>query len=51
MGWKETHQDAPLDQHIFVAISIFCIAIAMAWASYRLYDVPVREWLKNKLFK
>lgn len=50
MGWKEAHQDAPLDQHIFVAISTFCIAIAMAWALFRLYDVPVREWLKNKLF-
>jgi len=51
MGWKETHADAPIDQHIMVAVSTFIIAVAMAWASYKLYDVPVREWLKNKLFK
>lgn len=51
MGWKETHLDAPASQHIMVAVSIFCIAIAMAWASLKLYDEPVREWLKNKLFK
>lgn len=51
MGWALDHKDAPLDQHIMVAISVFCIAIAMAWASFKLYDVPVREWLKNKWFK
>lgn len=51
MGWAYNHQDAPLDQHICVAVSLFCVAIAMAWASYRLYDVPVREWLRNKWFR
>lgn len=51
MGWALNHKDAPLDQHIMVAVSLFCIAIAIAWASLKLYDEPVREWLKNKLFK
>lgn len=50
MGWALDHKDAPLDQHIMVAISIFIIAIAMAWASLKLYDEPVRDWLKKKLF-
>ena len=51
MGWALDHKDAPIDQHIMVAVSIFVIAIAMAWASLKLYDEPVREWLKNKWFK
>jgi len=51
MGWAHTHANAPLGQHIMVAVSIFCIAIAMAWASLRLYDMPVRQWLQKKVFK
>ena len=50
MGWREAHLDAPLGQHVMVAVSIFCIAIAIAWASLKLYDEPAREWLKKKLF-
>ena len=33
-----------------VAVSIFCIAIAIAWASLKLYDEPAHGWLKKKLF-
>lgn len=51
MAWASNHQDAPLGTHIFVAVSIIFLTIAVAWASYKLFDVPVREWLKNKLFK
>ena len=51
MAWVSHNADAPLGQHIFVAISVFCIAIFLAYAAYRLYDLPVREWLKSKLFK
>ena len=49
-GWAFLLQDAPLEQHIMVSISILCIAIAMAWAALKRYDEPVREWLKNRLF-
>ena len=27
------------------------LAILVAYAALRIYDLPVREWLKNKLFK
>ena len=27
------------------------LAILVAYGAYRLYDLPVREWLKKKLFK
>ncbi len=47
MSWVHAHQDAPLSQHIFVAVAIYIIAIAVAQASLKLYDEPVREWLKN----
>ena len=50
MSWAESHKDAPLGMHIFVAVSIFFLAIGLAYAALKLYDLPVREWLKNKLF-
>jgi peptidoglycan/LPS O-acetylase OafA/YrhL len=43
--------DAPLSMHIFMGVSIFILSIGIAYAAYKLYDMPVREWLKNKLFK
>ena len=49
-SWVESHKDAPLGTHVFVAVSIFFLAIGLAYAALKLYDLPVREWLKNKLF-
>ena len=51
MSWAESHKDAPLGTHIFVAVCFFVLAILVAYGAFRLYDLPVREWLKNKLFK
>jgi len=51
MSWADSHKDAPLGQHIFVAVCIFVLAILVAYGAYKLYDLPVREWLKEKLFK
>ena len=51
MSWARSHADAPLAQHIFVAVSIFILSILVAYGAYCLYDLPVREWLKKKLFK
>lgn len=51
MAWMENHKDAPLGTHVFVAAATFLLAVFIAYAAYRLYDIPVREWLKNKLFK
>lgn len=46
MKWAADHKDLPLGTHIAVGVSIFLIVIAIAWACYKLYDEPVREWLK-----
>ena len=51
MSWVDSHKDAPLATHIFVSVCIFVLAILVAYGAYRLYDLPVREWLKHKLFK
>ena len=50
MSWAESHKDAPLGMHIFVAVCIFFLAIGLAYAALKLYDLPVREWLKKKWF-
>lgn len=48
MQWAANHQSAPLGTHICVAVSIFIMAIAIAYATMKLYDEPVREWLKQR---
>lgn len=50
MAWVTSHPDATLGQHIFVSVCTFITAIMVAYGAYKLYDVPVREWLKTKLF-
>ena len=48
MAWAEAHPDAPVGTHIFVAVSVLIIAISIAYASMKLYDEPIREWLKHR---
>jgi peptidoglycan/LPS O-acetylase OafA/YrhL len=50
MAWVHSHPEAPLSQHIAVNVGIYILAIFNAYAAYKLYDVPVRQWLKKKLF-
>ncbi len=47
MNWVAHHPKAPLGTHICVAISIYMLTIAVSYACLRLYDTPVREWLKK----
>lgn len=51
MSWAQRHPDAPLGTHIFMSVCIFIIAIASAYACLKLYDEPVRTWLKNKFLR
>ena len=48
MNWAARHADAPLSTHIWVAVSIFIASIAIAYASVKVYDLPVRAWLSAK---
>ena len=49
MNWAAQHADAPLGTHLWVAGSIFIASVAVAYASVKVYDIPVREWLQRKL--
>ena len=49
MNWAARHADAPLGTHIWVAVSIFVASIAVAYASVKVYDLPIRAWLSEKL--
>ena len=46
--WTYKHPDMPLSVQIFNGIAVFLISLAVAYACERLYDVKIREWLKNK---
>lgn len=48
MNWVAQHPGAPIGTHIWVAVSIFMAAIAVAYASVKVYDMPVRAWLSEK---
>lgn len=49
-SWVYYHPDASLSTHVAVAVCIYVMAVVNAWAAYKLYDLPVRAWLKNRLF-
>lgn len=49
MKWAATHQHVPASQHVAVAVLLFVFAVGVAYASLKVYDEPVREWLKNKV--
>lgn len=47
MAWVAGNPDAPLGTGIFVNVAISLLAVGLAWACLKLYDLPVREWLKR----
>lgn len=50
IAWVSNHPQASLSQHIFLNVGLYVFAIMTAYAAYKLYDLPVRAWLKSKLF-
>lgn len=51
MNWAAQHADAPIGTHIWVAVSIFIASVAVAYASVKVYDIPIREWLSEKFLR
>ncbi|MBD5459511.1 MAG: acyltransferase [Lachnospiraceae bacterium] len=51
MNWAAQHAEASLGTHIWVAVSIFIASIVVAYASVKVYDIPVREWLSEKFIR
>ena len=50
-SWAERHADLPISTHVFVAVCLFILSILTAQAWLKLYDEPLREWLKQKLLR
>jgi len=50
IAWVRNHPDAAVSTHVFMGVCIYLLAIAVAYATFKLYDFPLREWLKKKLF-
>ena len=46
-SWASKHADAPLFAKVSVAAGVFFLSVLMAWALFKVYDAPVREWLKE----
>ena len=47
IAWANNHPDAPLGTVICLSVSIFILSVGLAYGSLKLYDIPVREWLKK----
>ncbi|MBO4475974.1 MAG: acyltransferase [Bacteroidales bacterium] len=51
MGWVAEHPDAPVWIHIAVNLGVVFMSIILAWGVLKIYDEPVREWLKDHWLK
>lgn len=49
--WHRNFPDAPMWMHIAVFISVYLLSLMMAYAALKLYDEPVRAWLKKYWLK
>lgn len=45
--WMDTHHDEPFSKLAFVSASTVLLSIALAYAAMKLWDEPVRKWLKK----
>lgn len=48
-AWIDTHHDAPVSVLAFVSVSVVLLAILLAYAAMKLYDEPVRKWLRSTI--
>lgn len=51
MAWMRSHPEAPTGTVVMLAVCVFIVSVGVAYASLRLYDVPVRRWLTEKWLK
>lgn len=48
VAWVRSHPQASVGEHIILSVSIYLLALGIAYACMKLYDEPVREWLKQR---
>lgn len=51
MQWVGRHPDAPVWMHVTLNVGVVVMSILTAWAFYKAYDIPVREWLTENWLK
>jgi peptidoglycan/LPS O-acetylase OafA/YrhL len=49
MSWAWSHPEAPVYMHVMVGIGVFVLSLALAYGCLKIYDIPVRKWLIEKL--
>ncbi len=47
-GWASDHMHAPQSQEILYGVITFAVSVSVGYAALKLYDEPVRAWLKRK---
>jgi peptidoglycan/LPS O-acetylase OafA/YrhL len=47
IAWASQHPDASTTTIVCISIATFILAIGIAYACLKLYDLPIREWLKR----
>lgn len=45
IAWVSNHPDAPASAVVMLSVSLFVVALLVAYACLKLYDLPVRRWL------
>lgn len=48
LAWKSNNPGASTGELVTMAVLLFLAAIATAYACLKLYDLPLRQWLKEK---
>ncbi|MNR17687.1 Acyltransferase family protein [compost metagenome] len=48
ISWVNGAQKPSLEQMVYVGIALFAFFILLAYVALKLYDEPVRNWLKQK---
>ncbi len=51
MAWISNHPNAPLAKVITLSTLLFFVSLAVAYATSRLYDLPIRAWLTKRFLK
>lgn len=51
VSWVQRHPDAPLGTNLMICAATLAIALGIAYGSLKLYDEPLREWLKEHWLK
>ena len=47
MSWVAANRNAPVWMHIVLNIGVVIMSITIAYGVMKIYDEPVREWLKD----